>query len=151
MAKYYVKTKEVDADGRRYFTDDLPVLDSADGLTEVTVPDVDQYPQYFLLFWNKGYYLDENDQIVSPGNLPDLTIGYLRDVINRQGIQLDSAVSTANDLKKLTSNLTLQQTQLNSTLTEAQTTIKQLQGMAGSLTLQIATLQSKQTTETEAK
>lgn len=127
MAKYYAKTKEIDSKGRRYFTDDLPQLDSADGLVEVTVPDEDLYPQYFTQYWNKGYYLDKDGNLVSPKNLPDVQIGFLLEQIRVANKRYEVSQGKLTDLTSKLDQANTKVTQLESNLTQTQAALDQAQ------------------------
>lgn len=136
MATYYVKADD------QGFVAEAPALEEADGLVAVDVPmtSID----YFLRYYTK--YALNGTTLTAPGNLPDLNIDYLREIVDRQGTQLEGALKTNNDLKKLASDLTLQQAQLNQSVNESKETIKSLQTLAGQLTLTVTQLQVSQDT-----
>lgn len=140
MFTYYVKT---DKDG---FITDAPALDAADGLTAVTCGATTK--DYLLKYYTK--YRVDNGNLVAPGNLPDMSIEALQNIINQQGSQLDTALATIKTLQAMAGTLTTQQTQLNTTLTKANDTIDGLQKMAGTLTLQATQLTKANATATTA-
>lgn len=142
MTQYYVKA---DSDG---FVAEAPVLEPAEGLVTVEVPTTSI--DYFLRYYTK--YALNGTTLSAPGNLPDLNIDYLRDIIDRQGKQLDLSVSTVEDLKQMLSQSAQAQADLSNQVTNAQTTIQQLQDLASQLTQQIAMLSMAQpaTDTTEA-
>ena len=134
MATYYVKA---DSDG---FVAEAPALEPAEGLVAVEVPTTSI--DYFLRYYTK--YALNGTTLSAPGNLPDLNIDYLRDIIDRQGKQLDTAQATVEQLKQMLSQSAQAQANLSNQVTNAQTTIKQLQELASQLTQQIAMLSTAQ-------
>lgn len=142
MPIYYVKT---DSDNQFPDKDTVPVLEPADGLRAVNIPTTSV--QYFTRYWwMYAFKSDDSQEVTPPGNLPNLDIDYLQGLIDQQGNQLEGALKTNNDLKKLASDLTLQQAQLNQSVNESKETIKSLQTLAGQLTLTVTQLQVSQPT-----
>lgn len=98
-----------------------PVTDKADGLTEMWIQPV--MLDYLMRNWQK--YLVVNGMFKrTVDTLPDLSIDHLLHVID----VLSDQLTTANDTIS----------KMDTQLTAASTTITQLQGMAGSLTGQVA-------------
>ncbi|WP_461243688.1 hypothetical protein [Secundilactobacillus muriivasis] len=142
MPIYYVKP---DSDNKFPDKDTTPALDPADGLRAVNIPTTSI--QYFTRYWwMYAFKRDDSQEVTPPGNLPNLDIDYLQGLIDQQGTQLEGAIKTNNDLKKLASDLTLQQAQLNQSVNESKETIKSLQTLAGQLTLTVTQMQVNQTT-----
>lgn len=143
MATYYVKADD------QGFVAEAPALEEADGLVAVNVPmtSID----YFLRYYTK--YALNGTTLTAPGNLPDLNIDYLREIVDRQGKQLETAQSTVTQLQQLSSQSAQAQAALANDVANAKATITQLQELANQLTQQMAALsiaQANTATETEA-
>lgn len=119
MQTYYVK---LDKDG---FVTDQPSLDKADGLTEVQCPA--SSVGYFTRYFTK--YRVVNNQLVAPGNLPDISIDYLTNLINKQQDEINQQ---QDQIKAQTDNV--------NKLSNAN---NELQKMVGGLTAQLSVALNK--------
>ncbi|MQM78814.1 hypothetical protein [Lentilactobacillus buchneri] len=146
MTKYYIKP-----DKNNEFPDKgiAPVLEVADGLIEVDIPATSV--EYFTRYWWM-YRLQDNGQVQAPGNLPDTTIDYLQSLIdqqsqqiNAQNTQINTLVSTTQDLQTVSGKLGGQLAQALASNAAAQQTIKDLQTTAGKLGGQVAQLLADKT------
>ncbi|MDT7015129.1 hypothetical protein [Levilactobacillus namurensis] len=137
MLTYYVKTDEETG----YILEVKTV--ATEGYTEIYV--LPSSREWFTRYYS--HYKVENS-VAKPtdSGLPDLSVDYLKAVIDQQAEQLieanksiDKASTTITTLQSLAGTLTGQ-------VTKANQTIDSLQKMAGSLTGQIAQLKLAQTT-----
>ncbi|MDT7019289.1 hypothetical protein RIN67_03170 [Levilactobacillus namurensis] len=136
MLTYYVKTDEETG----YISEVKTV--ATEGYTEIYV--LPSSKEWFTRYYS--HYKVENS-VAKPtdSGLPDLSVDYLKQVIDQQAEQLiqanesiTKANSTITTLQGLAGTLTGQ-------VAKANQTIDQLQAMAGSLTGQIAQLKLSQT------
>ncbi|MBT9670837.1 hypothetical protein GPK34_02135 [Secundilactobacillus kimchicus] len=132
--KYYIKP---DSKLNNEFPDKdtVPALEPADGLQEVDVPATSV--QYFTRYWWQ-YRLLGNGHLQAPGNLPNLDIDYLKDIVDQQANRLDQTFSNATNLQQVLGNATRAQTEAQQRFTQQS---QQFQEQFGSLTQQMVKLQ----------
>ncbi|PTM24109.1 hypothetical protein DA798_02485 [Lactobacillus sp. PFC-70] len=137
MLTYYVKT-----DAETGYISEIKTV-ATEGYTEIYV--LPSSKEWFTRYYS--HYKVENS-VAKPtdSGLPDLSVDYLKAVIDQQAEQLieanksiDEASTTITTLQSLAGTLTGQ-------VAKANQTIDSLQKMAGSLTGQIAQLKLAQTT-----
>ena len=126
MPIYYVKP---DSDNNFPDKDTTPVLEPADGLRAVNIPTTSV--QYFTRYWWMYAFKGENSQeVMAPGNLPNLDIDYLQSLIDQQGEQAEKQAKTIEDLQTALGSATKAQVEAQQ---QVVTTQEQIQKQFGSL------------------
>lgn len=134
---YYAKVGD---DG--YLDADTPLaLEPADGLTEITNVSDPISIQFFTRYWSKYRYID-NGQVQAPGNLPDLTIDALRQVIAQQATTVSQQAKQLDQLNTLLPQVQTMVVQSTQAQAKSDATVTQLQTLGMQLTQQLALIQS---------
>ncbi|WP_251948988.1 hypothetical protein [Levilactobacillus brevis] len=142
MPIYYVKP---DSDNKFPDKDTTPALDPADGLRAVNIPTTSV--QYFLRYWwMYAFRGDDSQEVIAPGNLPNLDIDYLQGLINQQGEQAEKRDKTIEGLQTALGSATKAQVEAQQQFI---TTQEQFQKQFFSLSQQIVAVQKQIAAETE--
>ncbi|MCM6799359.1 hypothetical protein NE303_02695 [Levilactobacillus brevis] len=135
MPIYYVKS---DTNNQFPDKDTTPVLEPADGLRAVNIPttSVQYFTRYWWMYAFKG---DSSQEVIAPGNLPNLDIDYLQGLINQEG-------ETIQGLQTALGSATKAQVEAQQQFV---TTQEQFQKQFGSLSQQIVAVQKQLATKAE--
>ncbi|QHJ74842.1 hypothetical protein [Lactobacillus phage JNU_P2] len=135
MPIYYVKP---DPDNQFPDKDTTPVLEPADGLRAVNIPTTSV--QYFTRYWwMYAFKSNDSQEVIAPGNLPNLDIDYLQGLINQEG-------ETIQGLQTALGSATKAQVEAQQQFV---TTQEQFQKQFGNLSQQIVAVQKQLATKAE--
>lgn len=136
MPIYYVKP---DSDNQFPDKETTPTLDPADGLRAVNIPTTSV--QYFTRYWwMYAFKSDDSQEVIAPGNLPNLDIDYLQGLIDKQDDQINQQTMTIKGLQTALGSATKAQVEAQQQFV---TTQEQFQKQFVSLSQQIVAVQKQ--------
>lgn len=136
MPIYYVKP---DSDNNFPDKETTPTLDPADGLRAVNIPTTSV--QYFTRYWwMYAFKSDDSQEVIAPGNLPNLDIDYLQGLIDKQDDQINQQTMTIKGLQTALGSATKAQVEAQQQFV---TTQEQFQKQFVSLSQQIVAVQKQ--------
>ena len=142
MPIYYVKP---DSDNQFPDKETTPTLDPADGLRAVNIPTTSV--QYFTRYWwMYAFKSDDSQEVIAPGNLPNLDIDYLQGLIDKQDDQINQQTMTIKGLQTALGSATKAQVEAQQQFV---TTQEQFQKQFVSLSQQIVAVQKQIAAKTE--
>ncbi|MCW3777949.1 hypothetical protein [Levilactobacillus namurensis] len=142
MPIYYVKS---DTNNQFPDKDTTPMLEPADGLRAVNIPTTSI--QYFTRYWwMYAFKSDDSQEVIAPGNLPNLDIDYLQGLIDKQGDQINQQTMTIKGLQTALGSATKAQVESQQQFV---TTQEQFQKQFVSLSQQIVAVQKQIAAKTE--
>ena len=142
MPIFHVKP---DSDNNFPDKETTPTLDPADGLRAVNIPTTSV--QYFTRYWwMYAFKSDDSQEVIAPGNLPNLDIDYLQGLIDKQDDQINQQTMTIKGLQTALGSATKAQVEAQQQFV---TTQEQFQKQFVSLSQQIVAVQKQIAAKTE--